>query len=116
MVWLVNITLAFGTYKNAVTEQQQIKPSNVLFIILCILMDISVQFDTIRLGWYIIQLKGSQVGTPKLYYISVPEDPFIIANSADPDEIPHFVVSHLSLHYLSVYQTTVVQYTKGKVM
>ena len=58
-------------------------------------------------------VEGVSGRNSKIILISVPEDPFIIADSADSDEMPHFVASHPSLHCLSVYQITVVQYTKG---
>ena len=48
------------------------------------------------MGWFIVHVKGSQV-------ISVSEDCFIKVNSADPDEMPHFVAFHLGLHCLPKY-------------
>ena len=38
---------------------------------------------------------------------------FNLANSAGPDEMPHFSAFHLSLHCVSKYPFRVFQYTKG---
>ena len=38
---------------------------------------------------------------------------FTIANSVDPDEMPHHVAFHLGIHCLSKYLLRGIQYTKG---
>ena len=53
--------------------------------------------------WFIVHVKGSQVRISKLRFTSVSEYCFIKVNSADPDEMPHFVAFHLSLHCLPKY-------------
>ena len=40
---------------------------------------------------------------------------FILANSADPDEMPHSVPFHLGFHCLQKYQFSGFKSTKGKV-
>ena len=36
----------------------------------------------------------------KFNWFSCSESSFILSNSADPDEMPHFAASYLGLHYL----------------
>ena len=43
---------------------------------------------------------GSRVIIYITYCISFSEDQFCPANSADPDEMPHYAAFHLSLHCL----------------
>ena len=38
---------------------------------------------------------------------------FILANSADPDDMPHYVAFHLDLHCLSTYWFTGTKNEKG---
>ena len=52
---------------------------------LCILID----FATIRIGLSIICFKGSQVDFPNKYVLQSLNIAFIIANSADHDEMQH---------------------------
>ena len=47
--------------------------------------------------------------SPRRLYLIV----FIIANSADPDERPHYATFHLGLHWLPKYPFRGFQYTKG---
>ena len=68
-----------------------------------ILMNPSIWFDTMSQGWFIVYIKGSQVGISKLRHTPVPEYFFILANSKDPDEMPHNVAFHLGLHCLPKY-------------
>ena len=46
---------------------------------LCIVMNYPILFDTISLGWFIVDIKGSQVGISKLKCASssFPEDCYI---------------------------------------
>ena len=59
--------------------------------------------DTKNLRWSNIHIKGSQVRISKFKCFSVPEDSFILGNSEDPDEMPHFVAFHLGLHCFPKY-------------
>ena len=54
----------------------------------------------------------TQVEFSKLLCMSVPQDCFILANSADPDEI-HYATFHQGLHCLPKYLFRGFQYTKG---
>ena len=45
--------------------------------------------------------------------ISGPEDFFILTNSVDPDEMPHFMAFHLGLLCLLKHPLMGLQYTKG---
>ena len=67
-------------------------------IMLCILVDfpIYVYIDTKSKGLPILYFKGSQVDASKLWCISVPEDCFNLANSAD-------AAFHLTFHCLPKY-------------
>ena len=60
-------------------------------------------FDTMNLGWFIVPIEELQVRISKLRCTSVSEDFFILTNSADPDEMPCYVVFHLGLHCLPNY-------------
>ena len=52
----------------------------------------------------IVYIEGLPVIISKIYYISSIEDWFVLANSADPDDLPHYAAFNLSLHYLSSYR------------
>ena len=60
-------------------------------------MNSSVWFDTVSLGWFIVPIKGSQVRISKY------RGCYILANSADIDEMLYFVAFHLGLHCLPKY-------------
>ena len=49
-------------------------------------MEFSIKFDTVKSGWSIVYIEGSQV-ISKTDYISFSEDDFVSANSADHDEM-----------------------------
>ena len=74
-----------------------------IWLTLCILMDSSTWYDTIHLGWFIVHKKGSQVSFPNNDVISSLKLLSILANSADPDEMPHYAAFHLGLHCLPKY-------------
>ena len=58
--------------------------------------------DVMRLGWFILHIKGSQVKV-QIRCTSVPKDSlFVLANSIYPDKMPHFVPFHLGLHCLFI--------------
>ena len=64
-------------------------------------MGFSIKFDTDKSGWSIVYIEGLQVTFfLKLYFLSLKIE-FVLANSADPDEMPLYVACHLSLHCLS---------------
>ena len=60
-------------------------------------MGFPIKLHTIKLGWSIVYIEGSKVVfvSLKIY--------FVLANSADPDEMPHYAVFHLGLHCLPKY-------------
>ena len=60
-------------------------------------MEFSIKLHTIKSGWSIENIEGSQVIISKKYCISFSEDYFVLANSADP-EMPHDVAFHLGHH------------------
>ena len=62
-------------------------------------MDFPIHTDTMRLGLSILYFKGSQFKVSKICF-SVAEDGFILANSVDPYEMPHYAAFHLGLHCL----------------
>ena len=61
--------------------------------------------DAIKFEWSIIYNQGPPVRNSKFYYISANEGSIIIIllNSADSDEMPQNVASHLSIHCLLMY-------------
>ena len=59
------------------------------------------------------QLAPNRLEFQNLRCSLVPEDYFILANRADPDEMPHLVAFHLGLHSLPKCPCRGFQYTKG---
>ena len=58
-----------------------------------------IKLDTIKVGWSIINFKGSKVRILKLNCICV-NDFFISTKSADCGERPNSATSYLGLHYV----------------
>ena len=53
-------------------------------------MDFSIKLHIIGSGWFIINIEGSQVMISKnIVFLSLKINNFVLANSADPDEMPH---------------------------
>ena len=66
-------------------------------------MDSSFWFYTVHLGWSIVYIEGLQVILFKnIIFISLKID-FVLANSAEPDEMPHYAAFHLGLYCLPKY-------------
>ena len=67
-------------------------------------MDISIKLHTIKSGWSIVYIEGSQV---LIFFKKNPYFPlkidFVLANSANPDKMPHYMAFHLGLHCSSKY-------------
>ena len=76
-------------------------------------MDFPIQMNTIWMGLSIIYFKGSQVEISNNYVLQSLKIIFILANSADTDEMPHLAAFHLCLHCLSKYPLRGFQYTKN---
>ena len=53
---------------------------------------------------FIVYIEALQVTISKIYYISSTEYRFVLANSADSDEMPPYAAFHLSLYCLSQYR------------
>ena len=68
-------------------------------------MECPIKSVTDKSGWSIVYIEGSRVVFSKKYCISFSEDGFVLANHADPDEMPHYVALHLGLHCLPKYPT-----------
>ena len=62
-------------------------------------MEFSIKFDTIKSGWFNVYFKWSQVTVSKTVFLSLKID-FVLANSADPYEMPHYAAFHRGLHCL----------------
>ena len=54
-----------------------------------------MHIDTIGMDLPILYFKWSQIKFLKFSYISVPDVVCILANSADPDEMPPYAAFHL---------------------
>ena len=68
-------------------------------------------FDTVKSGCPLYILRGSQVKVfKKKLYLKVN---FRLANSADPDEMPHYAAFHLGLQCLPKYPFRGFRYAKG---
>ena len=65
-------------------------------------MELPIKFDTIKSGWSIVYIEGSEVIISQKYIFSVKID-FVLANSADPDEMQHYTVFHLGIQCLLKY-------------
>ena len=61
------------------------------------LMGSSIRYDTIKLGWFIVYIEGSQV----MPFRKKMNCFFCFTNSVDPDEMQHYAAFHLGLHSLS---------------
>ena len=55
-------------------------------------MEFSIKLYIIKTGWPIVYIEGSQVIIFKknIVFLSLKID-FVLVNSADPDEMPHFI-------------------------
>ena len=65
-----------------------------------------MKFDTVKSGWSIVYTEGSQViiSPKKNEFLSLTlEINFVLANSADPDEMLHSEAFLLGLPYLAKY-------------
>ena len=63
-------------------------------------------YNTIKSGWPFVSIKGSEdIVSQKIV--------FPLANSADPDKMPHYVAFHLGLHCLPKYPCRGFWSTKG---
>ena len=67
-------------------------------------MEFSIKFDTVKSGWSIVCTEGLLVITFKNIAFLSMKIKFVLANSADHDEIPPYAVFHLGLHCLLYYQ------------
>ena len=56
-------------------------------------MEFSINFDTVKSGWSIVYIEGLQV------IIFTLKIDFVLANSAEPDEMPPYMAFHLSLRH-----------------
>ena len=64
-------------------------------------MEIPIKFDTVMSGWSIIYIEGSQVIIyRKILGFFSPKIDFVLANSTDPDEMPHYAVFYRGLNCL----------------
>ena len=72
------------------------------------------KLDTVNSGWSIVYIEGSQViiSPKKFPFFSLMID-FVLANSADPDEMVHEAAFHLDLHCLPKYPSGGFWSTKG---
>ena len=77
------------------------------YFTLFILVDFPVHVNRISMELFILYFNMSQIESSKLWC-------FIIVNSEDPDEMPHYVAFHLSLYCLPMCLFTDIQNEKGK--
>ena len=71
-------------------------------------IDFPIQIATIRMGLFIICFKGSQVDFTNKCVLQSLNIAFIIANSADPDEMQQ--TTKLSLEWFPVYKEFIPHY------
>ena len=66
-------------------------------------MEFPIKFDTVKSGWSIVYIEGSQVLISKnIIFLSL-KISYVFPNSADPDEMQHYAAFHLGLHCLPRY-------------
>ena len=51
-------------------------------------MEFSIKFNTVKSGWYV--LRDQRLYLQKSVVFLIMKINFVLANSADPDEMPHF--------------------------
>ena len=78
-------------------------------------MEFSIKFDTVKSGWSIVYIEGSQVIISINYCISL-KIFFVIANCVDPDEMQHYAAFHLGLHCFPKYLFMGFWYTQGRLV
>ena len=66
-------------------------------------MEFSITLYTIKSRLSIVYIEGSHAIVSKKILCSSMKIDFVLANSADPDEMPHYVAFHLGLGYLPNY-------------
>ena len=76
-------------------------------------MEFSITFDTVKSGWSIVYIEGSQVIISINYCISL-KIYFVIANCVDPDEMQHYVAFHQGLHCFLKYPLMGIWSSKGR--
>ena len=76
-------------------------------------MDYPIHIASTSMELSILYLKGLPVKFSINRCISVPKIVFILANSADPDEMPPYVAFHLGLHCLQKNLVISIQNEKG---
>ena len=59
-------------------------------------MEFPIKYDTFKSGWFIVIISKS------IIFLS-PKIGCVLANSADPDEMPHYAAFHLGLPCLPKY-------------
>ena len=85
-------TICFQRTKNFVNNI-----SSVCFTLL-ILMDLPIHTDTISMDLSILYFKVSRIKRCFFNIFLALKIVFILANSADPDKMSHYVAFHLGLH------------------
>ena len=58
-------------------------------------MEFSIKLHKIKSGWSIVYIEGAKVIFSKKYCIFFFKDRFVLANSADPDEMLYHIVFHM---------------------
>ena len=80
----------------------------------CVPIDFSFWFYTILLGWSIVENEGFTGCNFKIKVVFFFQKIiFVLANSADPDEMQHYAAFHLCLHCLPKYLFTGFWSSKG---
>ena len=71
-------------------------------------MKSSIWFDAKSLGWFLLHIKGHMLEFPDQDELHSLRIVFILANSADPDEMLHVAAFHLCFHCLPKYRLGVL--------
>ena len=66
-------------------------------------MEFPIKYDIVKSGWFIVYTERSKVIISKnITFLSL-KIYFVLANSADPDKMPHYAAFHLGLHCFPKY-------------
>ena len=82
----------------------------------CAIMSLTISSDgliQISMELSILYIKELLIKISIKWCISVPEDCFILPNSANHDEIPPYAVFHQSVHFLPMFLFTDIQNVNG---
>ena len=97
----LNMEFTLKYEKKALAGHEKLSTNQLFTLTLLRPMGYSIKFDTVQSGWSIVYIEGFQVIISKknIIFLSLKID-FVLANSANPDEILPYAAFYLGLHCL----------------